>query len=36
MRREGLLLEFASFVNKPGSTPRYEDMMEYAILMKEQ
>jgi len=35
MRREGLYLEFVSFVNNPDGTPRYENTMEYAILKKE-
>ena len=35
MRREGLFLEFVSFVNNPDGTPRYENTMEYAILKKE-
>ena len=35
MRREGLFLEFVSFVNNPDGTPRYENTMQYAILKKE-
>jgi RimJ/RimL family protein N-acetyltransferase len=35
MRREGLFLEFVSFVNKPDGTPRYENTVQYAILKKE-
>lgn len=35
MRREGLFMEFVSFVNNPDGTPRYENTYQYAILMKE-
>ena len=35
MRREGLFMEFVSFVNEPDGTPHYENTMEYAILKKE-
>ena len=35
MRREGLFMEFVSFINNPDGTPRYENTMEYAILKKE-
>lgn len=35
MRREGLFLEFVSFVHNPDGTPRYENTIEYAILKKE-
>lgn len=35
MRREGLFLEFISFVNSPDGTPRYENAVQYAILKKE-
>ena len=35
MRREGLYLEFVSFVNNPDGTPLYENTMQYAILKKE-
>lgn len=35
MRREGLFLEFVSFVNNPDGTPRYENTVQYAILRKE-
>lgn len=35
MRREGLFLEFVSFVNNPDGTPHYENTMQYAILKKE-
>ena len=35
MRREGLFLEFISFVNSPDGTPRYENTVQYAILKKE-
>ena len=35
MRREGLFLEFVSFVNAPDGTPLYENTCQYAILKKE-
>lgn len=35
MRREGMFLEFVSFVNNPDGTPRYENTCQYAILKKE-
>lgn len=35
MRREGLFLEFVSFVNGPDGTPRYENTCQYAILKRE-
>ena len=35
MRREGLFVEFISFVNNPDGTPRYENTYQYAILKKE-
>ena len=35
MRREGLFLEFITFVNNPDGTPRYENTYQYAILKKE-
>ena len=35
MRREGLFLEFVSFVNNPDGTPIYENTYQYAILKKE-
>ena len=35
MRREGLFLEFISFVNNPDGTPRYENTYQYAVLKKE-
>lgn len=35
MRREGLFLEFISFVNNPDGTPRYENTCQYAILKRE-
>ena len=35
MRREGLFMEFVSFVSNPDGTPRYENTMQYAILKKE-
>ncbi len=35
MRREGLFVEFVSFVNNPDGTPLYENTYQYAILKKE-
>ena len=35
MRREGMFLEFVSFVNNPDGTPHYENTIQYAILKKE-
>jgi ribosomal-protein-alanine N-acetyltransferase len=35
MRREGLFVEFVSFVKNPDGTPRYENTMQYAILKRE-
>ena len=35
MRREGLFLDFISFVNNPDGTPKYENTYQYAILKKE-
>lgn len=35
MRREGLFLEFVSFVKHPDGTPIYENTYQYAILRKE-
>ena len=35
MRREGLFMEFVSFVGQPDGTPIYENTMQYAILKKE-
>ena len=35
MRREGLFMEFVSFVNNPDGTPLYENTMQYAILKRE-
>lgn len=35
MRREGLFLEFISFINNPDGTPHYENTVQYAILKKE-
>lgn len=35
MRREGVFLEFVSFVTHPDGTPRYENTVQYAILQKE-
>ena len=35
MRREGLFMEFVSFVKKEDGTPLYEDTYQYAILEKE-
>lgn len=34
MRREGLFLEFISFVSDAGGNPIYENTMQYAILKK--
>ena len=35
MRREGLFMEFVSFVKNPDGTPIYENTMQYAILKRE-
>ena len=35
MRREGLFMEFVSFINDPDGNPVYENTMQYAILKKE-
>lgn len=35
MRREGVFLEYISFVSNPDGTPRYENTVQYAILKKE-
>ncbi len=35
MRREGLFVEFVSFVNHPDGTPLYENTCQYAILKRE-
>lgn len=35
MRREGMFLEFVSFVKNPDGSPRYENTVQYAILKKE-
>lgn len=35
MRREGLFMEFVSFVSNPDGTPRYENTFQYAVLKKE-
>jgi RimJ/RimL family protein N-acetyltransferase len=35
MRREGLFMEFVSFVNNPDGTPLYENTYQYAVLKKE-
>lgn len=35
MRREGVSLEFMSFVKNPDGTPRYENTVQYAILKRE-
>lgn len=35
MRREGVFLEFVSFVTNPDGTPKYENTVQYAILQKE-
>ena len=34
MRREGLFMEFVSFINNPDGTPLYENTVQYAILKK--
>ena len=35
MRREGMFVEFVSFVNDENGEPIYENTMQYAILKKE-
>ena len=35
MRREGVFMEFISFVNDPDGKPLYENTVQYAILKKE-
>ena len=35
MRREGVFVEFVSFVNNPDGTPLYENTYQYAILRRE-
>ena len=35
MRREGLFLEFVSFVKNLDGTPKYENTIQYAVLKKE-
>ena len=35
MRREGLFMEFVTFVNNPDGTPLYENTLQYAILKRE-
>ncbi len=35
MRREGLFMEFVSFIHHPDGTPLYENTMQYAILKRE-
>ena len=35
MRREGLFLEYVSFIKNPDGTPLYENTMQYAILKRE-
>jgi len=35
MRKEGLFVEFVSFINNEDGSPRYENTMQYAILKKE-
>lgn len=35
MRREGLFMEFVSFIKNADGTPLYENTMQYAILKKE-
>ena len=34
MRREGLFMEFVSFINNPDGTPLYENTMQYAIAIQ--
>ncbi len=35
MRREGLFMEFISFVRNPDGTPKYENTYQYAVLKRE-
>jgi RimJ/RimL family protein N-acetyltransferase len=35
MRKEGLFIEFISFINNPDGTPHYENTYQYAILKRE-
>ena len=35
MRREGIFLEFVSFINNHDGTPKYENTIQYAILKRE-
>ncbi|WPC41198.1 GNAT family protein [Clostridium sp. JS66] len=35
MRKEGLFIDFISFVNNPDGTPYYENTYQYAILKRE-
>lgn len=35
MRREGMFIEFVTFVNNSDGTPHYENTIQYAILKKE-
>ena len=35
MRREGMFVEFVSFVKNPDGNPKYENTIQYAILKKE-
>lgn len=35
MRREGLFMDFVSFINNPDGTPLYENTVQYAILKRE-
>ena len=35
MRREGMFMEFVSFINNPDGTPLYENTIQYAILKRE-
>ena len=35
MRREGVFMEFVSFVNNDDGTPKYENTVQYAVLKKE-
>lgn len=35
MRKEGLFIEFVSFINNQDGTPKYENTLQYAILKRE-
>lgn len=35
MRREGLFLDFVSFVDNPDGTPKYENTVQFAVLRRE-